>query len=149
MKKLLILLLLIPTLIQAEEFNLVCEGEMLYMSDSTDGHKEKKTMVVKVGEKSIVIDDWPPYRNRKGKWGLGGTIETNYLKNSELISVYETTRDKPDNKNCRVVDFTADIDRISGVIKREMRETDRCRDKSFFWHSIYRGKCKKQKGNAF
>ena len=149
MKKLLILLLLIPTLIQAEEFNLVCEGEMLYMSDSTDGRKEKKTMVVKVKEESIVIDDWPPYRNRKGKWGLGGTIETNYLKNSELISVYQTKRDKADNEQCRVTHFTADIDRISGVIKREMRETDRCRDKSFFWHSIYRGKCKKQKGNAF
>jgi len=35
MKKLLLLLLLIPTLIQAEEFKLVCEGERVLMLYST------------------------------------------------------------------------------------------------------------------
>ena len=57
MKKLLILLLLIPTLIQAEEFNLVCEGEELYTFASRDGWKDKKIIVVKVREESIRIDN--------------------------------------------------------------------------------------------
>ena len=45
--------------------------------------------------------------------------------------------------------YTAEIDRVSGVIKTEQRLTDECRSKKFFIHTFFEGKCKKQKGNAF
>ena len=57
MKKLLILLLLIPTLIQAEEFKLVCEGERVLNKSDSDIFRIKKYIVVKVRKDSIRAED--------------------------------------------------------------------------------------------
>ena len=147
MKKLLILLLLIPTLIQAEEFNLVCEGEELYTFDSRDGWKDKKIIVVKVREESIRIEN-STYSTQK-KNNSAGNFESLYTKDTDLITVFLTNIHPPKKNNCQRADFTASIDRVSGLIKTESRITDKCRGKKWFMGKIYEGRCKKQKGNAF
>ena len=146
MKKLLLLLLLLPTLIQAEDFNLVCEGEKLYMFDNQDGFNDKETIAVKVKEKSIKIKN---NTYSTSTYDSYGKIETNYLKNSDLITVTQTSSDEPSKKHCGYITYTANIDRITGMIKTEWRQTDKCMSKDYFAHTIFEGKCKKQKGNAF
>jgi len=147
MKKLLLLLFLVPTLIQAEEFNLVCEGEKLSMASVMDGFKDKETIAVKVREKSIEIKN-VTYSTRTSDESYG-KIKTNYLKNSDYITVFSTSRDTPSKKHCSFVDYTANIDRVTGMIKTDWRQTDKCMSKDYFLHIIYEGKCKKQKENAF
>ena len=57
MKKLLLLLFFIPTLIQAEEFKLVCEGERVLTKSDSDVFRIKKSIVVKVRKASIRAED--------------------------------------------------------------------------------------------
>ena len=147
MKKLLLLLLLIPTLIQAEEFNLVCEGERLTMANGIDGFKAKETITVKVREESISIDN-VNYSDAKYDNSLGN-VETNYIKYNDLIKVFSNVKGTPTKKHCVYSTYIAEIDRVSGVIKTEHRQTDKCMDKRYYVHVIFEGKCKKQKGNAF
>ena len=147
MKKLLILLLLIPTLTSAEEFNLVCEGEKLSMANDIDGLTTKETIAVKVREESISIDNYDYYDYKHAD--SSRKVEMNYIKYDDLIRVFSDVTDTPTKKNCRNMTYTAEIDRVSGVIKTESRLTDKCMSKKFFIHTFFEGKCKKQKGNAF
>jgi hypothetical protein len=57
MKKLLILLLLIPILSQAEEFKLVCDGEQLLTKSDSEVFRIKKSIVVKVRKQSLRAED--------------------------------------------------------------------------------------------
>ena len=147
MKKLLLILLLIPTLIQAEEFNLVCEGEKLTFDGYGNENKYPETIGVKVRKESITIDK-ARYSDTKYDDSIGKR-ETNYLKNNDLITVFSNITDPITKKHCGYITYTANIDRITGMIKTEWRQTDECMDKKYFLHTIYEGKCKKQKGNAF
>ena len=147
MKKLLILLLLIPTLIQAEEFNLVCEGERLYFDSTKSESITPKTITVKVKEESIKIDK-VNYSDTNFE-GEISKIETHYIKHDDLIRVFSNITDTPSKEHCGYTTYTAEIDRVSGLIRTEFRRTDECMDKRYFAHFIYEGKCKKQKGNAF
>ena len=147
MKKLLLLLLLVPNLIQAEEFALVCEGEKLSMASGMDGFKDKETITVKVREESITIDK-VYYSDAKYDDSLV-KVETNYINYNDLIQVFSNVTDTPTKKHCGYITYTANIDRVSGVIKTEWRKTDECMNERYYVHVIYEGKCKKQKGNAF
>ena len=146
MKKLL-LLLLVPTFIQAEEFNLVCEGERLSFDNFDNESKYSKTITVKVKEESITIDK-VNYSDAKFDDSLEKNV-TNYLKNNDSIKVFRNITDNTTKERCNYLSYTADIDRVSGVIKTELRITDKCMDRRDFTHIIFEGKCKKQKGNAF
>lgn len=139
--------MLVPNLIQAEEFALVCEGEKLSMASGMDGFKDKETITVKVREESIEIKN-VTYSTRTSDDSYG-KIKTNYLKNSDYITVFSNVTNTPTKKHCGYITYTANIDRVSGVIKTEWRKTDECMNERYYVHVIYEGKCKKQKGNAF
>ena len=74
MKKLLILLLLITTLAQAEEFKLVCEGERVLNKSDSDVFRIKKSIVVKVRKDSIRAED-ETYYNGKSERFEGSYIQ--------------------------------------------------------------------------
>ena len=147
MKKLLLILLLAPTLIQAEEFNLICEGERLYFDSTKSESKTPKTITVKVKEESIEIDK-VNYSDTNYE-GEISKIETHYIKLDDLIRVFSDVTDTPSKEYCGYTSYTAEIDRISGLIRTKYRTTDDCMDKRYFAHVIYEGKCKKQQGKAF
>ena len=147
MKKLLLILLLAPTLIQAEEFNLVCEGEKLTFDGYGNENKYPETIGVNVREESIKIGKYS-YSNDVID-SSSGFIESSYIKDNDLITVNQTYSEAPTKKNCGLTNYSVNIDRITGMIKTEWRQTDICMDKKYFMHVIYEGKCKKQKGNAF
>jgi len=96
MKKLLLILLLIPTLIQAEEFNLVCEGEKLSMANDIDGFTTKETIAVKVREESISIDNYDYYDYKHAD--SSRKVEMNYIKYDDLIRVFSDVTDTPTKK---------------------------------------------------
>jgi len=75
MKKLLLLLLLIPTLIQAEEFKLICKGERVLTKSDSDVFKIKKSIVVKVRKTSIRAEDETYYNSKSARF------EGSYIKN--------------------------------------------------------------------
>ena len=147
MKKLLLILLLIPTLIQAEEFNLVCEGDTFTYDDYGNESKYSEIIGVKVGEESIKIG-----KNSYSTLVFDNSFssrETSYIKDNDFITVTQTHRESATKKHCGITKYTANIDRITGLIKTEWRQTDRCMDTKYFMQAIYEGKCKKQQGNAF
>ena len=147
MKKLLLFILLAPTLIQAEEFNLVCEGEKLYISNNQVDSTSSETIGIKVGEESIKIG-----KNSYSTLVFDNSfssLEASYIKDNDLITVTQTHRESATKKHCGITKYIANIDRITGLIKTDWRQTDKCMSKDYFMHAIYEGKCKKQKENAF
>ena len=80
MKKLLLLLLLIPTLIQAEEFKLLCEGERVLTKSNSDVFRIKKSIAVKVRKASIRAEDETYYN------GNSARFKGSYKKDKDLIT---------------------------------------------------------------
>ena len=143
MKKLLLLVLLATTLIQAEEFNLVCEGEMIYLADNQADSKFSKTIGVKVREESIKIDKYTFYTRIIDS--LSSYLAVEYIKDNNLITVTKTSKIAPNKKHCSIIDYTANINRVNGAMKTEWRQTDKCMSKEYFFHAIFEGKCKMQR----
>ena len=138
MKKLL-LLLLVPTFIQAEEFNLVCEGETFTFDDYGNKSNYSETIGIKVREENIKIKKYTysTWRN--------DLIESSYIKDEDSISVAQTSR----MGSCSYINYMVDINRVTGLIETIWRQTDSCKEGELIMQANFEGKCKKQKGNAF
>jgi len=156
LKKLLLLLFLLPTLTQAEEFNLVCEGEEVNVSHKPDYIlEEKKTIVIKVGENFLSFGNNFFPGTQKFDDDNFGKYESNYYKGKDSIVLSywgqedPGGQDIPGNDYCPEYDGTIKIDRITGVIREEQKKWDKCSSDFIFWHHTFEGKCKKQKENAF
>ncbi|MDA7690840.1 hypothetical protein N8782_00435 [Methylophilaceae bacterium] len=140
MKKLLLILLLAPTLIQAEEFNLVCEGEENIISKQFGFREEKKTIAVKVRKDFIAVDSIryeAPYDNdgrRKDKYYIW------WAKGEDSITV--SFADKKIS-GCRETESSTEIDRITGLIETVTLYWDTCKGK-VLERRAFEGQCKKQ-----
>ena len=138
MKKLLILLLLIPTLIQAEEFKLVCEGERVLTKSDSDVFRIKKSLVVKVRKDSIRAEDETYYNGKSARF------EGSYIHDEDSISAMTVYTEAPSKSSCSVVGHDLSINLIDETIYTTKRETNECKKKGYFTKIDFTGKCKKQ-----
>ena len=143
MKKLLLLLLLIPTFIQAEEFKLVCEGERVLTKSNSDVFRIKKSIVVKVRKASIRAEDETYYNGKSARF------EGSYIKDKDSISAMTVYTEAPSKGSCSVVGHDLSINLINETINTTKRETNECKKKGYFTNIDFSGKCKKQKLEAF
>jgi hypothetical protein len=138
MKKLLILLLLIPTLIQAEEFKLVCEGERVLTKSDSDVFRIKKSIVVKVRKDSIRAEDETYYNGKSARF------EGSYIQDEDSISAMTVYTEAPSKSSCSVVGHDLSINLIEETVYITKRETNECKKKGYFTKIDFTGKCKKQ-----
>ena len=138
MKKLLILLLLIPTLIQAEEFKLVCEGERVLTKSDSDVFRIKKSLVVKVRKDSIRAEDETYYNGKSARF------EGSYIQDEDSISAMTVYTEAPSKSSCSVVGHDLSINLIEETVYITKRETNECKKKGYFTKIDFTGKCEKQ-----
>ena len=138
MKKLLLLLLLIPALIHAEEFKLICEGEQIVTKNNSDVFRIKESIVVKVRNASIRAEDETYYNGKSARF------EGSYIKDKELISAMTVYTEAPSKSSCSVVGHDLSINLIDETIYITKRETNECKKKGYFTNIDFIGKCKKQ-----
>ena len=138
MKKLLILLWLIPTLSLAEEFKLLCEGEQLLTKSNSDVFRIKKSIVVKVRKASIRAEDETYYNGKSARF------EGSYTKDKDSISAMAVYTEAPSKNSCSVVGHDLSINLIGETIYTTKRETNECKKKGYFTKIDFIGKCKKQ-----
>ena len=138
MKKLLILLLLMTTLIQAEEFKLVCEGERVLTKTDSDVLRIKKSIVVKVRKHSIRAEDETYYNGKSARF------EGIYIQDEDSISAMTVYIEAPSKSSCSVVGHDLSINLIDETVYITKRETNDCKKKGYFTKTDFTGKCKKQ-----
>ena len=138
MKKLLVLLLLIPTLSQAEEFKLVCDGEQLLTKSDSDVFRIKKTIVVKVRKASIRAEDETYYTGKSARF------EGSYIKDKDSISAMTLYTEAPSKSSCSVVGHDLSINLMDKTLYITKRETNECKKKGYFTKIDFAGKCEKQ-----
>ena len=138
MKKLLILLLLIPTLIGAEEFKLVCEGERVLNKSDSDVFRIKKSIVVKVRKDSIRAEDETYYNGKSARF------EGSYIQDEDSISAMTVYTEAPSKSSCNVVGHDLSINLIEETVYITKRETNECKKKGYFTKIDFTGNCKKQ-----
>ena len=138
MKKLLILLLLIPTLSQAEEFKLICDGEQLLIKSDSDVFRIKKSIVVKVRKASIRAEDETYYNGKSARF------EGSYIKDKGSISAMTIYTEAPSKNSCSVVGHDLSINLVDETIYTTKRETNECKKNGYFTKIDFTGKCKKQ-----
>ena len=135
--------MLIPTLIHAEEFKLVCEGERVLTKSNLDVFRIKESIVVKVRNASIRAEDETYYNGKSARF------EGSYIKDKELISAMTVYTEAPSKSSCSVVGHDLSINLIDETIYITKRETNECKKKGYFTNIDFVGKCKKQKLGAF
>ena len=138
MKKLLILLLLIPTLSHAEEFKLLCEGEQLLTKSNSDVFRIKKSIVVKVRKASIRAEDETYYNGKSARF------EGSYIKDKDSISAMTVYTETPSKNSCSVVGHDLSINLFDETIYTIKRETNECKKEGYLTKIEFTGKCKKQ-----
>jgi len=143
MKKLLLLLFLIPNLAQSEEFILVCDGMFNSYTEFGDSYEKKKTIVVKVGGERIEVGD-RSYSTKTYSNELMGELKSVYFKDNDLIDVFSVSKERATKDHCAKYDYYLKINRISGEMSESWRQTDPCMDKKYFLKTGFEGKCKKQ-----
>ena len=150
MKKLLILLLLSPTLIQAESLYLVCEGKVkMYKDNKIDQEDMLKlsdlpTMqdkqIVEVYESKIKVADLT-FTNKGERTYGDSKWKDEYIKNGSSINASNSTITK-----CWSTTQTVSINRISGSIKVLYKTINKkCAEEDYIEATYeYIGKCKKE-----
>ena len=138
MKKLLILLLLIPTLSYAEEFKMLCEGEQLLTKSNSDALRIKKSIAVKVRKASIRAEDETYYNGKSARF------EGSYIKDKDSISAMTIYKEVPSKSSCSVVGHDLSINLIDKTLYITKRETNECKKKGYFTKIDFTGKCKKK-----
>ena len=143
MKKLLLLLFFIPTLIQAEEFKLVCEGERVLTKGDSDVFRIKKSIAVKVRKASIRAEDETYYNGKSARF------EGSYKKDKDLITAWTVYTETPSKRSCSVVGHDLSINLIDETVYTTKSETNECKNKGYFTKIDCTGKCKKKTLLAF
>jgi hypothetical protein len=144
MKKLLLLILLAPILIQAEELYLVCEGTDEGSNIFFDkGYKwDDAKFYIKATDKKIEVTD-SYFQGMKGD-----TFKHfSYTKDKDFIkidSVREYERYYSFNDYCIEQNYSLEINRMTGKINTEWSQKNSCGDK-IDQHNSFKGICKKRK----
>jgi hypothetical protein len=138
MRKLLILLLILPILSLAEEFKLICDGEQLLTKSDSEVFRNKKSIVVKVRKASIKAEDETYYKGKSARY------EGNYIKDKDSIYAMTIYTEAPSKNSCSVVGHDLFINLIDGTINTTKRETNECKKEGYLTKIDFAGKCKKQ-----
>ncbi|MDA7843388.1 hypothetical protein N9A26_00075 [bacterium] len=143
MKKLLLILFLIPTFVLAEDFTLVCDGEMRTYRNNKPESVSQKTRVIDVKESAIRIDG-EIYKTETSKSyddEMGHT--TSYRKNDKKILLKRTSFNK---EQCYFAKITEEleINRISGILTSHYKIEDTCGKGTFLFVSNIKAKCEKK-----
>ena len=132
-----------PTLIQAEEFKLVCDGERVLTKTDSDVFRIKKSIVVKVRKASIRAEDETYYNGKSARF------EGSYIKDKGSISAMTIYTEAPSKNSCSVVGHDLSINLIDETIYTTKRETNECKKKGYFTKIDFTGKCKKTNITGF
>jgi len=153
MKKLLILLLLMPTLTSAEEFILVCEGEQKETIDGKNKSTSDEQYIVEINDAYLLVSG-AAYKkaqkieNKKGS-DSENAIDMRYEKTLSLINASMDATMFYGNEKCDqkiIIKTKLTIDRASSNINlSDTREySDDCKKKFRITNTTFKGKCKKQ-----
>ena len=144
MKKLLLLILLAPILIQAEELYLVCEGTDEGSNIFFDkGYKwDDAKFYIKATDKKIEVTD-SYFQGMKGDTfkHFSYTKDKGYIK-VDSARKYETHRANYDR--CIEVNYSLEINRMTGKILTKYNSENSCGTKNST-HNTFKGICKKRK----
>ena len=159
MKKLLLLLLLLPTLIQAEALYLVCEGTNHTDKKYVDYEYDKKFYVEATDEEikidEIKVDDdyndytyFNLYTIDFKPMADNTSSHYSYVKDKEFIkldSAYKYVRRSAKELYdvCSETNYSLEINRMTGKILTKYNSKNSCGTKNFT-HNTFKGICKKR-----
>ena len=136
MKKLLLIALTVPSFALAEDFKLVCQGEVSTFRNDVLEDTSKATKSLQVKDDSIVIDSMT-YKSKKFDYGaIKGSSK--YIKDDVQIIV-ETTQV---SNECDTALLKVKLNRSSGMIESTSKRIGACDGSSFTTSTKFMGKCK-------
>jgi hypothetical protein len=136
MKKLLLIALTIPNLVLADDFKLVCEGEVSNYRNNVLEDTSKTSLNLQVRDDSIVIDSMT-YKSKTFDYGaIKGSSK--YIKEDSQV-VLETTQV---SNECDTALLNVKLNRSSGAIESTAKRIGACDGSSFTTSTKFKGKCK-------
>ena len=136
MKKLLLIALTIPNLGLAEDFKLVCEGEVSNYRNDVLEDTTKASHTLQVRDDSIVIDSMT-YKSKTFDYGaIKGSSK--YVKEDSQV-VLETTQV---SNECDTALLNVKLNRSNGMIESTAKRIGACDGSSFTTSTKFKGKCK-------
>ena len=136
MKKLLLIALIIPNFVLAEDFKLVCEGEESTFRNDVLENTSKASRTLQVKDDFIIIDSMT-YKSKTFDYGaIKGSSK--YVKDDTQI-VLETTQV---SNECDTALMNVKLNRSSGMIEAASKRIGACDGSSFTTSSKFMGKCK-------
>ena len=136
MKKLLLIALTIPNFALAENFKLVCEGQISKFRNDALEKTYKTTQVIEVNDDFIVIDS-VTYKSKTFNYGaVKGSSK--YIKDDALIRI-ETVQVTND---CDKILLNVKLNRSSGMIESTAERIGTCDGSDFTTATKFKGKCK-------
>ena len=135
MKKLLLIVLTIPTFVLADDFKLVCEGEESNYRNDVLENTSKASFILHVRDDSIVIDSMT-YKSKTFDYGaIKGSSK--YVKEDNQI-VLETTQV---SNECDTALLNVKLNRSNGMIESTAKRIGACDGSSFTTSTKFKGKC--------
>ena len=136
MKKLLLIALIIPNFVLADEFKLICEGEESKYRNDVLENTSKASLTLQVKNDSIVIDSMT-YKSKTFDYGaVKGSSK--YVKEDAQI-VLETSQV---SNECDTSLLNVKLNRTSGMIETNSKRIGTCDGSSFTAETKFKGKCK-------
>jgi len=127
---------MIPNFILAEDFKLVCEGEMSTYRNNVQENVSNEIQTLHVKDDSINIDSIT-YKNKTYNYGsIKGSSK--YLKDDAKIIV-ETFQI---SNECDTATLNIKFNRASGMVKSTSKRIGACDGSSFTTSTKFKGKCK-------
>ena len=136
MKKLLLIALIIPNFVLADEIKLVCEGEESDYRNDVLENTSKASLTLQVKNDSIVIDSMT-YKSKTFDYGaIKG--ESKYIKDDAQV-ILETSQV---SNECYTALFSVKLNRSNGFIESTAKRIGACDGSSFTTSTKFKGKCK-------
>jgi hypothetical protein len=136
MKKLLLIALTIPNLVLADDFKLVCEGEVSNYRNNVLEDTSKTSLNLQVRDDSIVIDSMT-YKSKTFDYGaIKGSSK--YIKEDSQV-VLETSQV---SNECDTALLNVKLNRSNGMIESTAKRIGACDGSSFTTSTKFKGKCK-------
>lgn len=136
MKKLLLIALIIPNFVLADEFKLICEGEESKYRNDVLENTSKISLKLQVRDDSILIDSMT-YKSKTFDYGaVKGSSK--YVKEDAQI-VLETSQV---SNECDTSLLNVKLNRTSGMIETNSKRIGTCDGSSFTAETKFKGKCK-------
>ena len=136
MKKLLLIALIIPNFVLADEIKLVCEGEESNYRNDVLENTSKTSFTLHVRDDSILIDTMT-YKSKTFDYGaIKGSSK--YIKEDAQV-VLATTQV---SNECDTALLNVKLNRSNGMIESTAKRIGACDGSSFTTSTKFKGKCK-------